>query len=243
MLSWFKRERLQVSPEIHGVITEHGQPKSGVVVQRFTCIEPGQPWSVRDRTSTDADGRFYFAEKFKKVRPTLIERHAFIYLDVKDHPIKGQSDTFFQLGRSDKRLNTASYILTSDMHCELTSESVESFLYDLDEPNALWWAFNSKCTFRHADMVLVKENELNGSDLEKNWASINHLVSFYEYAKERADSSEFWQLRRHNYATVGINLIHRIKKMETAPDKLHSLCKLEHQLQSYLTQLNKQDPS
>jgi hypothetical protein len=59
---------VQVSPEIKGFVTLHGQPRQGLVIKRGTFFGDSWCW---DRTSADADGHFYFTEKLVKAQSDI----------------------------------------------------------------------------------------------------------------------------------------------------------------------------
>ena len=61
MFGLFKKYDVHLSPEVHGIITNQGQPVKGVKV--FRGLTYGNDDELLDETLTDEDGRFSFAEK------------------------------------------------------------------------------------------------------------------------------------------------------------------------------------
>jgi len=61
MFGLFKKYDVHLSPEVHGVITNQGEPVTGLTV--FRGLTYGDDKELVDETITDSKGIFYFAEK------------------------------------------------------------------------------------------------------------------------------------------------------------------------------------
>lgn len=234
----FKRIDVQVSPEIKGFVTLHGEPQQGLVIKRGTFFDDSWSW---DRTSTDADGHFYFAEKLVKARQVLYERQVALQLFAVDHPQKGAEELFFRMGASHNFKSPTRDLLTAGMHCELSADYTMSYLKFIESPSADWHGFESKCRFLHSDKVIVSQAELDSAELERRWTEVYQLLSDIKDSFQVLNTDQYAREDILSYAESGILILQIIPKLEVNPEKLEDIPKLQQEFQTYLDLLNKEE--
>ena len=159
VFDWFKRTEIKWSPEIQGVVTEHGKPVANREIMRRSYYEGEERY---DSTTTDDNGRFHFPQKTKKVRRVLFDVSVSMELYVTDSPNKDEQDLVFRIAN----LNHLNYksldLILSDMQCELTADSKTEQLKYLENPELLDIApaFTSKCQFTHSSTAVFSDDEL-----------------------------------------------------------------------------------
>ncbi|MDP4536681.1 hypothetical protein Q3O60_10810 [Alkalimonas collagenimarina] len=157
MFGWLKRTEVQWSPEIRGVITEHGKPVAGLKVTRTLDYDNKV---VNDHVVTDHEGRFSFARKTKKIHRVLFDSTIGLFLSVADYPTPGQELYFFDIRSLNDLNGQALDLIMSDMHCELTAEEKNFSLKNLETPEGVAPWLSARCTFTHASTALYSDDEL-----------------------------------------------------------------------------------
>ncbi|WP_460860159.1 DUF6795 domain-containing protein [Rheinheimera gaetbuli] len=159
VFDWLKRTEIKWSPEIQGVVTEHGKPVANREIKRRSYYEGEERY---DSTSTDDNGRFHFPQKTKKVRRVLFDVSVSMELYVTDYPSKDKQDLVFRIAN----LNHLNYesldLILSDMQCELAAATKTEQLKYLENPELadIAPAFSSKCRFTHSGTAVFSDEEL-----------------------------------------------------------------------------------
>lgn len=163
VFNWLKGTEIKWSPEIHGVIAEHGKPVANREVKRRLYYDGKERY---DSVTTDDNGHFYFPKKTLKVRRVLFDVSIALELYVVDFPKFGEEDMIFDVSF----LNDLDYrsldLVTSDIRCELTDEAKVDELKNLEVPGNSAPNIRSKCTFAHADIALYSDEEIEQQRLE-----------------------------------------------------------------------------
>ncbi|WP_027672881.1 DUF6795 domain-containing protein [Rheinheimera baltica] len=159
VFGWLKRTEIKWSPEIKGVVTEHGKPVTNREVKRRSYYEGEERF---DSTTTDDNGRFHFPQKTKKVRRVLFDVSVSMELYVTHYPSKDNQDLVFRIAN----LNHLNYrsldLILSDMQCELAAATKTEQLKYLEDPELsdIAPAFSSKCRFTHSGTAVFSNEEL-----------------------------------------------------------------------------------
>ncbi|WP_445766851.1 DUF6795 domain-containing protein [Rheinheimera sp.] len=160
---WLRGTKIQWSPEIRGVIAEHGKPVVNKEVKRRLYYDGKERY---DSAITDDNGHFYFPKKTLKVRRVLFDVSIALELYVVDFPAFGEEAMIFDVSF----LNDLDYksldLVTSDIRCELTAEAKVDELKNLEIPGNSAPNIRSKCTFAHADIALYSDEEIEQQRLE-----------------------------------------------------------------------------
>ncbi|MDP4536683.1 hypothetical protein Q3O60_10820 [Alkalimonas collagenimarina] len=163
VFGWLKRTEIQWSPEIRGVLFNHGEPVTNREVKRRLYYEGKERY---DSVTTDANGHFYFPRKTLKVRRVLFDVSVALELYVVDSPNAGDEDIIFDVSF----LNDLNYqsldLVASDIRCELTAEAKVDELKNLEIPGDSAPNIRSKCTFAHANIALYSDEEIEQQRLE-----------------------------------------------------------------------------
>lgn len=157
VFDWLKRTEIKWSPEIRGVVTEHGKPVAGIPIKRELYYDGKEHF---DNATTDTNGHFYFPQKNLKVRRVLFDVSIALELFALDYPNPGEENIIFQL----RTLNDLNYksldLVAADMRCELQGDLKHYELRNLEIPGNHAPAFGAKCTFPLAGSALFSDEEI-----------------------------------------------------------------------------------
>lgn len=163
VFDWLKGTEIKWSPEIHGVIAEHGKPVANKEIKRRLYYDGKERY---DSATTDDSGHFYFPKKTLKVRRVLFDVSIALELYVVDYPKKSEEEQIFRLST----LNDLDYqsldLIMSNLHCEMTAEAKVDELKNLETPGNAAPNIRSKCTFAHAEIALYSDEEIEQQRME-----------------------------------------------------------------------------
>ena len=164
VFGWLKRTEMQWSPEVKGVITEHGTPVAGLEVKRYLYRGDKKHNEV---VKTNAAGEFFFPRKTIKVRPHILyEINMGIEIFVLNHAYSAEEVEIFGVnGLNDLDYKSLDLVL-SDMHCQLELPYQLHRLKNLEILGNSAPSMGSKCSFTHAATALYSEEEVQQMQAE-----------------------------------------------------------------------------
>lgn len=232
MLKWLFGERVQVSPEIRGVLLESGAPKVGMVVKRYSSIQGRGKWEY---STTDKQGIFSFPVREARMRRGLNEVPIGVTLLAEHYPSHGEDTQILYFSGTWDMKSPETDLLMSDISCELTGDEQTDYFHRMDQPDEeiFYRRVSNRCTFAHAGRLIVPQSKLDEMDLRFHWESLYRIRDGLRRLAEADNTRPYYWEDLESRIKAGLGQIEDIREMETDPDKLATLPELATEFEAY----------